>query len=105
MKIGGPIPDGMLVMHSCDNEWCVNPEHLRAGTNSENLLDASRKGRIARGERNGGGGKLSESAARQILNTKGVTGPSEAARRFGVSTQTVKAIRRGRIWRHLGAPA
>lgn len=35
----GPIPDGMLVMHLCDNRRCVNPSHLAVGTDSDNNRD------------------------------------------------------------------
>lgn len=41
----GPIPNGMVVMHSCDNPPCVNPMHLRVGTQSENIIEAFIKGR------------------------------------------------------------
>lgn len=41
----GPIPDGMVVMHSCDNPPCCNPRHLSLGTQADNLHDMFRKGR------------------------------------------------------------
>lgn len=41
----GEIPEGMVIMHMCDNPACVNPEHLRAGTSEENVHDMLRKGR------------------------------------------------------------
>lgn len=42
----GPIPDGKIIRHKCDNPNCVNPEHLEAGTQKQNMQDASRRGRL-----------------------------------------------------------
>lgn len=41
----GPIPDGMIIMHTCDNRACVRLDHLRLATQAENILDMFEKGR------------------------------------------------------------
>lgn len=44
----GSIPAGMHIMHRCDNPACCNPQHLFAGTNSDNMADMKAKGRSAK---------------------------------------------------------
>jgi hypothetical protein len=41
----GPIPKGMLVLHSCDNRLCINPKHLSLGTHADNMAQMVARGR------------------------------------------------------------
>lgn len=46
----GPIPEGLLVLHACDNPPCCAPHHLTVGDNGDNIRDAARKGRMPTGD-------------------------------------------------------
>lgn len=100
----GPIPDGMVVMHSCDNPTCVNPSHLSAGTQSQNILDAFSRGRKTakpphkQGE-NHGASKLKESDVLYIRASEKST--KELARMFFVSKSAVERIKNGKTWSHI----
>ena len=41
---GEPIPDGLMSLHQCDNKRCVNPDHILAGTNQQNQIEARDRG-------------------------------------------------------------
>jgi hypothetical protein len=100
---GGEFPSREVkICHSCDNRWCVNPEHLWPGSQLENVRDAMRKGRMHQAGRMGdkhGCAKLCDAQAMAIKNSDG--GLTKTAREFGVSISTVWLIRTGRGWRHL----
>jgi HNH endonuclease len=44
-QVYGPIPDGMVIMHMCDNPPCFRLDHLMLGTNADNQADKITKGR------------------------------------------------------------
>lgn len=55
IEVNGPVPEGLLVLHSCDNPPCVNVEHLFLGTNQDNTDDMLAKGRGRWGKATHGG--------------------------------------------------
>lgn len=98
----GPIPDGLIVMHKCDNPPCCNPSHLQVGTHKENTHDMMRKGRGnwvgSKGSKNGNS-ILTEEIVLEIKYGKEMG--SVLAKRHGVSQSTISAIRKGRIWKEV----
>lgn len=98
----GPIPDGMLVCHHCDNRACVNPEHLFLGTPRDNMIDMVNKGRNRPARLFGSANPHSKMTldraqeARQ-LHTTGTT-IREIARLMGVGETCIGKIIRGERW-------
>ena len=85
------IPDGLLILHTCDNPRCVNPSHLYAGTQSDNLKD-----RAERNSHNQGGmpPRLSIEDVENIkfLCSSGKYEQAEIANRFHISRSYVSNI-------------
>jgi hypothetical protein len=99
----GPVPEGLCVLHRCDNPPCGEPTHLFLGTKAENNADCWLKGRYSRGE---GRWKavLREAEIPAILSLLAL-GFSQAriARMFGVGHYAIHAIAKGKSWKHVQA--
>jgi hypothetical protein len=97
----GPIPPGMMVLHSCDNRACVNPAHLRLGTAEDNRNDMISRHRTIAGEAHPYA-KLSNAQVIKIrkLYLKGWSSCA-LAKTFGVSRKTVRDIGKLRSWKHI----
>lgn len=96
----GPIPDGLCVLHRCDNPSCVNPHHLFLGTNTENNIDKVTKNRQAYGQRNGMA-ILNESQIKEIRNLYPDIGCAELARMYKMSNGAIQHIVKRRHWNHI----
>ena len=98
----GPIPEGLLVCHKCDNRICVRPDHLFTGTVQDNNKDRDQKGRCRGGGHPGercGHAKLKNQDIIEIRKSSATQ--KELAARFGVVQSCVHKIKRGLTWRHL----
>lgn len=91
----GSIPEGADVCHSCDNRWCVNPDHLFLGTRTENMEDCRSKGRAAGGNRK----HLKEYQVQEVRRRlKLGMAPHLIATQMDISYSTVTAIQAGRAY-------
>jgi hypothetical protein len=99
--VNGPIPDGLWVLHRCDNPPCVRPDHLFLGTPSDNAADMVAKGRQARGAMKSTT-ILTADQVREIrlLRAAGLR-QKDIAERFGVCRATIGHILTGRQWTHV----
>lgn len=97
----GPISKGSVVRHGCDNPSCVNPEHLRSGSNLDNIMDGIQRGRFCHGERHRSA-KLTKKQVLYIRSATAFYGYRVALmKKFGVSGRTIDAIRNRELWRHI----
>ncbi|TWS25575.1 hypothetical protein FK530_22920 [Tsukamurella conjunctivitidis] len=99
----GPIPDGFVVMHTCDNPPCVNPKHLRIGSQFDNLADMRAK---ARGVTTHHVGEMNPASKLTTPEVKDLRRRHEGgesiralARSFSVDRKTVSDITRRNIWK------
>jgi hypothetical protein len=98
--VNGPLPPDLFACHKCDNPPCCNPNHLFAGTASDNVRDAVQKGRWVRPPTKRGTesnmAKLTPDAVKHIFTSD--TPARDLAQQFGVTTTAVYWIKKGKNW-------
>ncbi len=108
----GQIPDGLWVLHKCDNRKCVNPEHLYLGTHDDNMRDGVLRKRFRRGKKPDAWIVRGEGHGRSILTNSQVLEirmhcaerklkQSEIAVLYGVKECTINEINTRKSWKHI----
>jgi hypothetical protein len=99
----GPIPDGIEILHHCDNPACVRPDHLFQGDQKSNMEDMVSKGRSQKytGEESSHH-KLNEVQVREIKSMPRIRGAGvRLAKKFGVSKANIHEIWTEEIWKEI----
>lgn len=86
----GKIPDGIEIMHSCDNPICINPDHLSTGTHKDNMRDMIKKNRRVQGKPNPRKGSASKQSIQVFVLGKAYGSLKEAERELGLGSGTVR---------------
>lgn len=96
----GEIPDGLCVLHKCDNPSCVNPEHLFLGTQQDNIIDMYKKERSGRTKMNKEQVEMIRSEYSPHKNTQ-----SMLAEKYGVEVYVIGRIVRNETYKYFEATA
>lgn len=93
-EANGPVPDGMSVLHKCDNRACRELDHLFLGTNDDNIADKCAKDRSGR--------KLDIEKVREIRAlAEGGWKHTEIAKLFKINPSNVSRAVNGERWAHV----
>lgn len=93
----GADQPNMEAAHACGNRGCINPEHLRWATRTENQSDRYLHGTDTRGERHGMS-KLTAEQVLEIVELRLTHTQQQVANKFGISRGAVSDIDRGLRW-------
>lgn len=96
LMTNGEIPDGLFILHSCDNPLCIHPGHLHAGTQKQNQQEMQSRGRCYVGFGSG----LTADAVRDIRQNHPLGIPIDTlAKKYNVSARAVRKVVRGDSWK------
>jgi len=97
----GPIPEKLLVLHKCHDRKCVNPDHLKIGTNDENMSDMVEAGRSVRGSATHSA-KLNQLDVLEIRNLRKQNFTQQSiADKYNVSQFAIAQIVNNKTWKHI----
>jgi hypothetical protein len=98
----GPIPEGLYICHRCDVTRCVNPAHLFAATQLENIRDMMSKGRLKAYDRHGERNPRAVMTAARVVELRGLRAAgwtlARLAQHFGIGISQAHRISRGLSW-------
>ena len=96
----GPIPEGHVVRHKCDNPPCINPEHLLTGTHADNSNDMVARGRTLHSERHPAA-RLTKAEVSEIRSgyATGLVTQAQLAELYGVGQAQISRIILNTKWR------
>lgn len=105
--LNGPIPDGLWVLHKCDNPFCCNPSHWFLGSPADNTRDMmakgrqNRKGHQAKGESQWQAKLTSDKVIEIRKRASDGEKITAIARAYGVAHTTIHKIVNRLAWRHI----
>ena len=96
------IPDGIHVLHTCDNPACVNPNHFFLGTHQDNMSDRNNKFRQPLGEEIGNSVLTQQQVIEiRVLYKNSNLSMRKVAAIYDISYSTVQNLISGKTWKHL----
>lgn len=100
-KRAGMRIEGTVVRHQCDNPPCIEPAHLRPGSQSQNLKEMVARGRRDYHGTNSPRAILTEEQVREARNLKGKLTARAIGDRYGVTKAAINSLLAGKTWRHV----